>query len=126
MIQTWNDDNVNLPLYIGNGSVDLVYADMIFDCLDFSWIDLCHKALKTNGSMFIHTDQRSVSEVKVYTDKVFGNPPVNWIIWPYDWGGRSRRYFGKKHDDILWYAKGNNCKFYPERVGIPKKTANAN
>src|SRR3990167_1091217 len=126
MLRIYNEDNKSVPSYVADGSVDLIYADMLFDCYDFGWIDICYRALRSNGSIFLHTDQRSVAEVKLYADMVFSGPPINWIIWPYDWGGRSNRCFGKKHDDILWYAKGKDYKFYPDRVMIPKKTAKSN
>lgn len=102
--------------------VDLVYADMLYDNFDFDWIDLCRDWLKDTGSIFIQTDYRSVAEVKLYLDGLFGKSTfINWIVWPYDWGGRSKKRFGRKHDDILWYSKTQEYKFYPERVLIPKK-----
>jgi len=103
--------------------VDLIYADMMYDDFDFSWTDLCRDVLKDAGSLFVQTDYRSVAELKVYLDSLFGKENfVNWIIWPYDWGGRSRRRFARKHDDILWYSKTKEYKFFPERISIPKKT----
>ena len=104
---------------------DLIYADMLYDDMDFDrWIPLCRDVLKDTGSIFIQTDYRSVAELKLYMDKLFGKENfVNWIIWPYDWGGRPRNAFGRKHDDILWYAKTSNYSFYPSDVRIPKKTA---
>ncbi len=121
-----HDDNQKLLKYVNSGSVDLIYADMMFDCFDFSWIDRCRETLAKTGSIFVHTDQRSAAEVKIYMDNLFGkNNFVNWLIWPYDWGGRSPRRFARKHDDILWYSKSKDYKFYPERVMIPKKTAGA-
>ncbi len=104
--------------------VDLIYADMIYDDLDFDrWLPRCHEYLKDTGSIFIQTDQRSVAPLKLYLDGLFGaNNFVNWIIWPYDWGGRPKHAFGRKHDDILWYAKTRDYKFFAENVQIPKKT----
>lgn len=103
--------------------VDLIYADMMYDDMDFDWLVLCKALLKDTGSIFVQTDYRSVAELKVYMDSFFGKENfINWIIWPYDWGGRPKRAFGRKHDDILWYSKTKKYKFYPERVTIPKKT----
>jgi len=134
-------DNKTLLKFTKLGSVDLVYADMIFDDFDFGWIDICYLALKSSGSMFIHTDYRSVAEVKIYAEELFRDGGIfdmpdesvleepgggrlnNWIIWPYDWGGRPKTAFGRKHDDILWLVKSESFKFYPKRVAIPKKTA---
>ena len=39
-------------------------------------------------------------------DEVFGEEGfINEIIWAYDYGGRSKRFWPRKHDNILWYAK---------------------
>src|SRR5262249_40391063 len=39
----------------------------------------------------------------------------------YSVGGKSRRAFGRKHDTILWYARGPAYRFYPEQVRVPRK-----
>lgn len=118
-----NRDAMNL-LYNNDIRFDLVYADMMYDDLDFDrWIPVCQKLLKDTGSIFIQTDYRSVAELKIYMDDLFGKENfVNWIIWPYDWGGRPKNAFGRKHDDILFYSKTGNYKFFGETVSIPKTT----
>ena len=124
----WNLDNKDyiecLIAYNAYENFDLIYADMIYDDLDFDrWLPDCRDFLKKTGSIFIQTDQRSVAPLKLYMDGLFGaNNFVNWIIWPYDWGGRPKNAFGRKHDDILWYAKTRDYKFFAENVQIPKKT----
>ncbi len=112
-------------LYEAYTMFDLVYADMVYDNMDFQrWLPNCRDFLKDTGSIFVQTDYRSVAELKLYMDGLFGKKNfVNWIVWPYDWGGRAKNAFGRKHDDILWYSKTSDYVFYPEHVGIPKKTA---
>lgn len=106
------------------GVFHLIYADMMYDEFDFSWLKLCKHLLNTHGSIFVQTDYRSVAELKLYMDDLFGKDNfVNWIVWPYDWGGRPKNAFGRKHDDILWYSKTSLYRFYPEHVQIPKRTA---
>jgi site-specific DNA-methyltransferase (adenine-specific) len=42
----------------------------------------------------------------VLLDGIFGRECfLNEIIWAYDFGGRARRRWPAKHDNILWYAK---------------------
>jgi DNA modification methylase len=41
---------------------------------------------------------------------------VNHLIWTYGLGGSSPRRFARKHDDILFYAKGEDYFFDPPRV----------
>lgn len=121
----YNEDNKRILATLKEKSINLVYADMLYDDFDFSWVDQCKGLLKETGSIFIQTDYRSVAELKLYLDGLFGKENfVNWIIWSYDWGGRNRRRFARKHDDILWYSNSKEYKFYPERVAVPKKTVN--
>jgi site-specific DNA-methyltransferase (adenine-specific) len=43
---------------------------------------------------------------KVLLDRIFGRENfLNEIIWAYDYGGRPRRRWPPKHDNILFYAK---------------------
>ena len=72
----------------------------------------CHRLLKPTGVFCLHLDYRSVHYAKVELDKIFGaNNFVNEIIWFYKTGGLSKRWFGRKHDNILFYSKTNNYKF---------------
>jgi site-specific DNA-methyltransferase (adenine-specific) len=42
---------------------------------------------------------------------------MNEIIWAYDYGGRSKRYWPRKHDNILWYVKdSDNYTFNYEEI----------
>ena len=68
----------------------------------------CHRLLRDTGVFCLHLDQRSVHYAKVELDKIFGsNCFVNEIVWCYRTGGASKKYFAKKHDIILCYAKSN-------------------
>ncbi|MFH1143859.1 MAG: site-specific DNA-methyltransferase [Candidatus Eisenbacteria bacterium] len=64
------------------------------------------RILAPAGSFFLHVDSREVHYCKVLLDEIFGRPGfMNEIIWAYDFGGRSRRRWPAKHDNILWYVK---------------------
>ncbi len=65
-----------------------------------------HRVLTQNGSLFLHLDYREAHYAKVMLDGVFGrNCFQNEIIWAYDFGGRSKKKWPSKHDNILWYSK---------------------
>jgi site-specific DNA-methyltransferase (adenine-specific) len=64
------------------------------------------RVLAPAGSFFLHLDYREVHYCKVLLDGIFGRAGfMNEIIWAYDYGGRSRRRWPAKHDNILWYVK---------------------
>jgi site-specific DNA-methyltransferase (adenine-specific) len=46
---------------------------------------------------------------------------MNDIVWAYDYGGRSKTRWSRKHDNILWYAKNPNDYIfnYEEMDRIP-------
>ena len=90
---------------------DLSYTDSFVNYRDFLMprIQQAYRILSPNGSLFIHLDYREVHYVKVWTDEVFGRDNfMNEIIWSYDFGGRSKKKWSSKHDNILWYVKDNN------------------
>ncbi|MFN2463603.1 MAG: site-specific DNA-methyltransferase [Candidatus Dormibacteria bacterium] len=64
------------------------------------------RVLRDSGSMYVHLDYREVHYVKVMLDGVFGRANfLNEVIWAYDYGGRGRRRWPAKHDNILLYAR---------------------
>ena len=63
------------------------------------------KALSSNGSIFVHCDKHNKWDVKDALDSEFGAENLmNEIIWAYDFGGRGKTYWPRKHDTIFWYT----------------------
>ncbi len=84
------------------------YMDWFDDYLAFMEPRLqeAHRLLKSHGSIYFHIDYREVHYCKVLLDAIFGRENfLNEIIWAYDYGGRTRKKWPAKHDNILWYAK---------------------
>jgi site-specific DNA-methyltransferase (adenine-specific) len=84
------------------------FADGFPDFLAFlePRLEEARRVLKPDGSLLVHLDYREVHYCKVLLDALFGRESFrNEIIWAYDYGGRSRRRWSPKHDNILWYAK---------------------
>lgn len=77
-----------------------------------------HRVLAPHGTLYVHLDYREVHYVKVLLDGIFGRDRfLNEVIWSYDFGGRSRRRWAPKHDDILVYVKDpRRYRFDPEGV----------
>ncbi|MFQ5697097.1 MAG: DNA-methyltransferase [Myxococcota bacterium] len=64
------------------------------------------RLLSPRGTLMLHLDPREVHYCKVACDGIFGREAFkNEIIWAYDYGGRSRRRWPAKHDNILWYVR---------------------
>jgi site-specific DNA-methyltransferase (adenine-specific) len=71
-----------------------------------------HRVLAPDGSVYLHVDWRTVHHVRLLLDRVFGADRfLNEIVWAYDFGGRARDRWPRKHDSILWYAKGTSWVF---------------
>lgn len=84
------------------------YSDYFDDYLAFLQPRLleAHRILSPCGTIYVHLDYREVHYVKVLLDEIFGRDCfMNEIIWAYDFGGRSRRRWPAKHDNILMYVK---------------------
>ncbi|MCY4306558.1 MAG: DNA methyltransferase [Aestuariivita sp.] len=74
--------------------------------------------LKPTGSIYLHCDPTASHYIKVMMDAIFGHGNfLNDISWCYKSGGVSKRWFAKKHDSILLYArsKGNHV-FHPVKI----------
>jgi len=64
------------------------------------------RVLSTRGSMYVHLDWRTVHHVKVLLDELFGSRNfLNEVVWSYRTGGRPGKWFSRKHDTLLLYAK---------------------
>jgi site-specific DNA-methyltransferase (adenine-specific) len=84
------------------------YADAFDDFHAFLLPRLreAHRLLKPTGSLYFHIDYREVHYCKLLLDDIFGRDNfINEIIWAYDYGGRSKKRWPAKHDNILFYAK---------------------
>jgi site-specific DNA-methyltransferase (adenine-specific) len=66
----------------------------------------CRRVLARHGSLYLHLDWREVHGVKMLLDGIFGRACfLNEIIWAYDYGGKPKRKWPAKHDNILMYVK---------------------
>jgi len=84
------------------------YRDIFDDYLAFLEPRLieAYRLLSLHGTLYFHIDYREVHYCKVLLDQIFGrNCFLNEIIWAYDFGGRSKKKWPAKHDNILVYVK---------------------
>ncbi len=65
-----------------------------------------HRVLKETGSIYLHCDPTASHYIKMCMDAIFGKKNFrNEIVWHYQTGGVSKRWFGRKHDVIHFYTK---------------------
>lgn len=66
---------------------------------------IMRELLSDNGTIFVHCDWRVCSYMRLLMDEVFGKENfLNEIIWNYSGGRIGHNFFGRKHDNIYWYA----------------------
>ena len=71
-----------------------------------------HRLLQRDGSLYLHLDFHTVHFARLMLDEIFGPERfLNEIIWAYDYGGRARDKWARKHDNILWYSKSDRWTF---------------
>ena len=62
--------------------------------------------LAEDGTIFVHCDWRVQGYIRLVLDEVFGKSNfLNEIIWKYAGSRVGKGFFGRKHDNIYWYAK---------------------
>lgn len=95
------------------------------DYLQFIYerVILLKDILDDQGSILLHCDYQQSHTIRCILDEVFGaNNFRNEIIWHYTGGGRSTKYFSRKHDSIFWYSKGSRWTFNPDPIRVPYKS----
>ncbi|MCL1909340.1 MAG: restriction endonuclease [Kiritimatiellaeota bacterium] len=108
---------IGLQKILGKGSL---FAYLVSMTLRIAEI---HRVLKPTGSFYLHCDPTASHYLKLVLDAVFCSRRgsfLNEIIWRYQTGGVSKRWFGRKHDIIFWYSKTNSYQFFPDNVRVPR------
>ncbi|MCY3979155.1 MAG: DNA methyltransferase [Chloroflexi bacterium] len=81
------------------------------------------RVLKPTGSLYLHCDPTASHYLKAVLDAIFGWRNFrNEIVWCYNVGGKSKRWWARKHDCILFYSKTKTYWFDGKAAGIPRDT----
>ncbi len=76
-----------------------------------------HRVLAAHGSIYLHLDFHAAHRARFILDDIFGAGRfLNEIVWAYDYGGRARNLWARKHDNILWYAKSSTWTFNRDAI----------
>jgi len=135
-------DNLELLLSQPDESVDLIYCDILYgtgkkfkDYQDLKAtkeiiydfyiprIKEMHRVLKSTGTIYLQMDYRIVHWLRCIMDDVFGSERMmNEIIVCFNIGGRGKREFAKKHDNIIVYTKSNIFTFNDKDIRVPYRS----
>lgn len=128
MITIYHDNCLKKMKELESGSINLILTDPPFntgheivyrdtsyddDLEHDTYIEMmkhvlqeAYRILANNGTIYVMLDYHSVHYVKVEMDKIFGRDNfLGEIIWAYDFGGRTKKFFPNKHMTFLVYAK---------------------
>ena len=67
---------------------------------------LMKEMLAPTGTIYVHLDWHVSHYVKLIMDEIFGRPCfMNNVVWCYSTRQFSKRYWNRKHDDLLVYSR---------------------
>lgn len=87
------------------------------------WTKECVRVLKENRMMIVFGTLKTDTFLR-YKLEVLNNQMMksqNEIIWSYNWGGRTKNNFARKHEYAWCYSKGNEFLFNDDDVRIERK-----
>jgi len=132
-----NTDCLSLLKSLDDNSIDMVCVDPPYfqivkndwdnqwsneqEYLDWclEWSSECFRVLKPERCFYVWGTTKTDTFLKYKLDvlnKIDRAFYQNWIIWHYDWGGRTKKTFARKHEDLLMYSKGKTFLFNADDV----------
>lgn len=87
------------------------------------WTKECVRVLKDNRMMIVFGTLKTDTFLR-YKLEILNNQMMksqNEIIWSYNWGGRTKNNFARKHEYAWCYSKGNSFLFNDDDVRIERK-----
>jgi len=136
-----NKDCLEYLKTIGDNSIDLILTDPpYFEIVKNEWDNQwksegeylkwckewtteCVRVLKPGKCLYVWGTTKTDTFLKYKLDVLNAQNELsyqNWIIWAYDWGGRTKKTFPRKHEDLLMYSKGKEFDFYADQVMVER------
>ena len=137
-----NCDCLDLLKSLDNESVDLIIADPPYFQVSKEWwdnqwmnetdyLDWCKewtmeaaRVLRMGRCLYVWGTTKTDTFLR-YKLNVLNHAPdmayQGWLIWGYDWGGRTKKTFPRKHEDLLMYSKGEHFLFNADPIRVPYK-----
>jgi len=136
-------DCLELLSSMGDNSVDLVLTDPPYfigfdggkgwdsqwssegDYLSWcdQWTQECARVLKPNRMMVVFGTLKTDTfiQYKLQTNNIEGLVTQNELIWSYNWGGRGKSNFARKHEYAWCWSKGDDFLFNADSVRVERK-----
>jgi site-specific DNA-methyltransferase (adenine-specific) len=138
------DDCIDYLRALDTGSVDLIIADPPYnigfdggkgwdrqwdneaDYLTWcaEWTRECARVLAEGRMLIVWGTLKTDTFLRYKLDVLNSLPGMvgqNEVIWSYNWGGRSKANFGRKHELAWCYSKGERFLFNGDDVRVPRK-----
>ena len=90
-----------------------------FIAMIYERLSLMRDLLSNEGSIYVHSDWRVNSHIRLVLDEIFGSKNQrNEVIWCYTGASQAKDRFVRKHDNIYLYSKLDNPIFNWKDVAI--------
>jgi len=89
-----------------------------------AWTNECVRVLKPSRCLYVWGTTKTDTFLRYKLDVLNELDEMtyqNWIVWAYDWGGRTKKTFPRKHEDLLMYSKGAEFLFNADSIRVPYK-----
>ena len=88
-----------------------------------AWSHECVRVLKPNRMFIVWGTLKTETflKYKIQTSMNSRLTPQNEIIWAYNWGGRAKTNFARKHEYAWCWSKGDNFLFNADDVRVERK-----
>ena len=87
------------------------------------WTKECVRVLRRGGVLIVWGTLKTDTFIKykLYLSSIPEMVSQNEIIWSYNWGGRTKKNFARKHEYAWVYSKGKDFLFNADDVRVPRK-----
>ena len=140
-------DAIDFLSEIPSNSIDLIIADPPYfigfdggkgwdsswknegDYLDWTrlWTAECVRVLRPNRMLIVWGTLKTDTFLRYKLEVLNSMPGMvgqQEIVWSYNWGGRSKKNFARKHEYAWCYSKGQEFLFNGDDVRIERKVKN--
>ncbi len=85
------------------------------------WLNEAHRVLKPGGSLYCFMGVKFIARLYIHLEEELAMMPQGWITWHYTQGMGRKKGFSPRHEDILWFSKGEDATFNLDNVRVPQK-----